>query len=357
MEIVFRHCCGLDVQKETIIASALTQGGGKVQKEVRTFRLSTPDLLLLHDWLADIGVTHVAMEGTAVHWKPVYHLLEGSFTLLLINMKPMKSVPGRRVGVEDCEWIADLLSYGLLKDNFVLPEPIRNLRDLLRYRKSLAEERIHEVNRLDKILESVNVPRTAGVISEAGFSRKAMLEGLFPRAAEEEVLSELAQGRLQDKLILLREVLQKSSFPAHQRFMLEQVLIHLDFLNDAFGQVSQEVQNRIAPFLEEAEPLKGEPEFEPRVLEGMDKRLLVICANCKKVRDSQEGWTPIENYLRENFATQFSHTVCPDCGKMLYPDLHEEEEEPSSSSPPSHERGPTTNPPRAGGDWEQRRAE
>ncbi|MCX5907185.1 MAG: transposase [Deltaproteobacteria bacterium] len=349
MEIVFRNCCGLDIQKETVIACALIQAGGKVRKEVRTFRLSTTDLLLLHDWLAEIGVTHVAMEGTAIHWKPVYHFLEGSSTVILTHMKPMKSVPGRRAGVEDCEWMADVLSYGLLKDDFILPAPIRDLRDLFWYRKSLGEERMHEVNRLDKILESVNLPVPPGVFRDAaGFSKKAVLEALLAKTVPEEVLAELAKGEMRDKLPLLREALQRSPFPGHQRFMLEQVLIHSDFLNEAYGQVSQEVQNRLAPLLEEVEPLKRAGEVEPRAPE-LDKRLLVICANCKKIRDAQDSWTSIETYLREHFATQFSHTVCPDCGKMLYPDIPEDGEEESDSPPPSNEKSRRVDNRPAGG--------
>ncbi len=336
MEVFFKRCCALDVHKETIVACVLIQGGSKVQKEVRTFRMLTADLLALHDWLLSCGVTHVALEGTGLYWKPILYLLEGSFTVWLVNAIALKSVPGRRGDVEDSEWLADLLCYGLLREGFIAPEPKRELRDLLRYRKSLGEERLGEGTRLQKILETANLKLAPGVIDGAGFSVRAVLEALFSGTTDAEVLEELAHRRLRDQLPLLQEALQRSPFPAHHRFMLEQILTHLDFLNEAFGQVSQEVQNQIAPILEAAQLMRVEPGAEPRPIEvPLKGGLLVICANCKKVRDAGEGWLPIENYLKENFAVQFSHTVCPDCGKVLYPDIFEEEKEEPKPKPPN----------------------
>jgi len=328
MEVFFKRCAALDVHKETLVACVLIQGGGKVQKEVRTFRMLTSDLLALHDWLLSCGVTHVALEGTGAYWKPVLYLLEGTFTVWLVNALHFKSVPGRRGDIEDCEWLADLLSYGLLRESFIPPEPSRELRDLLRYRKSLGEERTGEWVRIQRIVEAANRKLPPGVPDGMGDSLRAALEALFSGVLEPAEIEPLARGRIRDQLALLREALQRSPFPAHHRFMLEQVLLHLDFLNEAFEQVSQEVQKQIAPFLEEVQLLKARPEAAARLVETPPKgRLLVICANCKRIRDAGETWSPIENYLKENFATQFSHTVCPDCGKVLYPDIFEESKE------------------------------
>ena len=191
-----------------------------------------------------------------------------------------------------------------------------------------------EVNRLEKILESANLPRPTGLISEAGFSRKAALEVLLPKAAEE-LLTHLAKEGLREKLPLLRGALKQSSWPAHQQFMLEQVIIHLDYLNEACGQVNCEVQNRAASLLEDDESLKWETEVKTW---AADKRLLVICANCKNIRDLRRRWNPIENFLHEKFAIQFSHTICPDCGKTLYPDIFKGEEEESDFPQPKMTR-------------------
>ncbi|MCX5907183.1 MAG: transposase [Deltaproteobacteria bacterium] len=268
MEVVFRRCCGLDIQKERGMACVLIQEASRVQKEVRTFRLMTADFLLLHDWLSACGVTHVAMGGPGIYWRPLFHLLGGSFTALWLNTPYLKSVAGHREDIEDCEWMANLLSSGSLKESFVSPEPVPVLHDLLRYRKSLEEERVREVDRLGKIMKSANRKLSAAGIPGLWSSKKALLEALFSKTAAAKVVTELAEGPLRDKVPLLRKVLLQSPFPADQRFMLEQVLIHLDFLNEAFGQVGQEVQNRIDPFLEETELLKGGPEVGRRAFEA-----------------------------------------------------------------------------------------
>jgi transposase len=154
MEVVHERCCGLDVHKKTVVACLLTPGrGGQPTREVRTFSTMTRELLALSDWLRDGGCTHAAMESTGPYWKPVYNLLEGSFTRLVVNAQHMKAVPGRKTDVKDAEWIADLLRHGLLRPSFIPSRPERDLRELTRYRTSLLQERAAEVNRLQKVLE------------------------------------------------------------------------------------------------------------------------------------------------------------------------------------------------------------
>lgn len=268
MEIVYSRCCGLDVHKETVVACLLIREGGKVRREVRTFRAMTSDLLTLHDWLMAHEVTHVAMESTGVYWKPVFNLLEGSFTVLLVNAAHIKAVPGRKTDVKDCEWITDLLSHGLLKGSFIPPEPIRDLRDLTRYRKSLTDERAREVNRLQKLLESANIKLSSVASDVMGVSGRRMLEFLLEGKTDPETLADLARGKLRKKLPLLREALH-GRFRPHHRFLLEQILSHIDFLDEAIESVSKEVENRIAPFLKEIELLKTMTGVKQRVAENM----------------------------------------------------------------------------------------
>jgi hypothetical protein len=125
MEVIYKRCCGLDVHKDTVVACLMIREGGKVHKEVRTFLTMTVDLVVLHDWLKAHEVTHVAMESTGIYWRPVFNLLEEDFTVLLVNAAHIKTVPGRKTDVKDCEWIADLLSHGLLRGSFIPPEPIQ----------------------------------------------------------------------------------------------------------------------------------------------------------------------------------------------------------------------------------------
>jgi len=266
MEVVYRRCSGLDVHKKSVVACVLIWEGGVVKKEVRSFGTMTEDLLLLHDWLSAHGVSHVAMESTGAYWKPVFNVLEGSFTVLLVNATHIKAVPGRKTDVKDCEWIAELLCHGLLKGSFIPPEPIRDLRDLTRYRKSLMDERVREVNRLHKLLESANVKLASVATDVMGVSGRAMLEALLLGSTDPEVLAELARGKLRKKLPLLRRAFH-GRFRAHHRFMLEQILSHMDFLDEAIEQISQEVKSRLSPFCEPIELLKTIPGVNQRVAE------------------------------------------------------------------------------------------
>ncbi|GFP21016.1 hypothetical protein HKBW3S06_00242 [Candidatus Hakubella thermalkaliphila] len=177
-------------------------------------------------------MTHVAMESTGIYWKPVFNLLEASFRVLLVNAAHIKAVPGRKTDVKDCEWIAELLSYGLLKASFIPPKPIRELRDLTRYRKSLIDERAREINRLHKLLESANIKLSSVAADVLGVSGRAILEALLSGSTDPEALASLARGRLREKLPELREALE-GRFGAHHRFMLEQILSHLDFLEQS----------------------------------------------------------------------------------------------------------------------------
>ena len=162
MERQLERCCGLDVHKETI-AACVRLGGrtGKAEQHVQTFGTTVGELLVLRDWLAAHGVTHVAMESTGVYWKPVFYALESDFTCLLVNAAHIKQVPGRKTDVKDCVWIAQLLEHGLLRGSFVPPAPIRDLRDLTRYRKALIHDRTRVANRLHKALEKAGISRVA----------------------------------------------------------------------------------------------------------------------------------------------------------------------------------------------------
>ena len=142
MQVVYQRCAGLDVHKKTVVVCAMiTEASGAVQKHVRTFLTMTADLLALDEWLQSMQVTHIAIESTGVYWHPIYNLLEQERTVILVNPQHMKAIPGRKTDVKDAEWLADLLRHGLLKASFIPPQPIRELRELTRYRKTLVQER------------------------------------------------------------------------------------------------------------------------------------------------------------------------------------------------------------------------
>ena len=177
METLYLRCCGLNVHKASLTACVRLQGDrGKLEKYVRRFSTMTADLRALAAWLIELRVTHVAMESTGVYWKPVWNILEGNFTLILANAQHVKNVPSRKTDQKDAEWLAELLQHGLLPSSFVPPWLIRDVRDLMRVRASLAQESSRLASRIQKVLEDANI-KLATVASETlGKSGTAMLE-------------------------------------------------------------------------------------------------------------------------------------------------------------------------------------
>src|SRR5579863_9337150 len=201
MQVLYDHCCGLDVHKKTVVACVmLTAATGKVFQEGRTFATTTAGLLALADWLTHQQVTHVAMESTGVFWRPVFNILEGSLEVILVNAQHMKAVPGHKTDIKDSEWLADLLRHGLLKASFIPPKPIRDLRDLVRYRKTLVQQRADEINRLQKVLETANIKLTSVASDVMGKSGRDMVEALLAGVSDADTLAELARGHLRAKL-------------------------------------------------------------------------------------------------------------------------------------------------------------
>lgn len=259
MEVLYASCAGLDIHKQTVVACRVTPDpAGQPQKAIRTFGTLTDDLLALGDWLAEAGCTHVAMEATGVYWKPLYNLLEDRFTLLLVNARHIKTVPGRKTDVRDCEWIADLLRHGLLRASFVPARPERELRELTRYRTSLVQERAREVSRIQKTLEGANVKLSSVAADVLGTSGRAMLEALVAGTTDAAALADLAQGKLREKRAALERALT-GRVGAHQRFLLAEQLIHLDDLAAQIARLSAEIAERLRPFAQELERLDAIP--------------------------------------------------------------------------------------------------
>jgi transposase len=247
---VLTHCAGLDVHQATVVATVRVPGpDGNRHMGTQTFGTMTPDLLALRDWLQAYGVTHVAMESTGVYWRPIYYVLEDGFTLLLINMQHLKHVPGRKTDVKDSEWLAQLLECGLLQSSLVPPPPIRDLRDLTRYRKHQIAERTQEINRLHRILQDAGV-KLASVVSDLmGVSGRAMLQALVAGTTDPDVVADLARGRLRQKLPLLRQALH-GRFRPHHALLVGQMLTKIEFLEEAVATLTTEIDARLAPFAE-----------------------------------------------------------------------------------------------------------
>ncbi len=269
MDSIYRCCCGLDVHKDTVAACLRKIGDdGKTHIEKRTYSTMTKGLLALSDWMTSEGVTHVAMESTGVYWKPIWNILEGGFTVLLVNARHIKQVPGRKTDMKDCEWIAQLLQHGLLTSSFVPPTPIRELRDLTRHRVKVIGEQATVANRIQKMLEDANI-KLASVASDVmGVSGRAMLKAIISGQEDPKVLADLAKRRLRGKIPQLKIALE-GRVTEHHRFMLETLLDQWEYLESLVKRLDGRIEDIMRPFEESVELLKGIPGVEQRTAENL----------------------------------------------------------------------------------------
>jgi transposase len=267
MDTLHRCCAGLDVHKKTVVACIRRAGpAGEVDRQVRTFGTMTAELLELADWLATAGVTHVAMEATGVYWKPVWHLLEGRFELLLANAQHIKRVPGRKTDVQDAEWIAQLLQHGLLAGGFVPPEPIRALRDLTRQRTQLIRDRAAVVNRIQAVLEDADIKLGDVATDVLGASGRAILDALVAGSADPVALAEHARGSLRRKRPRLRQALE-GRVTEHHRFLLGALLDQVRQLEGLIARYGARIEEVMAPFAQAARRLATIPGVGRRAAE------------------------------------------------------------------------------------------
>lgn len=246
MQVVYPRCCGLDVHQKSVTACVmLTDEAGQGTSEVRTYGTMTIELLQLADWLTSKGVTHVAMESTGVYWRPVFNILEGQQEVILVNAQHMKAVPGRKTDVKDSQWLADLLRHGLLKASFIPPAPIRDLRELTRYRATLVQRHAAEINRLHKILESANIKLGAVISKLLGVSGRAMLDAIVGGEQDPLRLAELARGPMRGKMRQLRRALAGRIKP-HHVLLIEEILTQIDGIEASITRLDEEIARQLA---------------------------------------------------------------------------------------------------------------
>jgi len=250
MEVVAPRCAGLDVHRSVIVACALlSEGGGRVRKLGGEFVTTRAGLERLLAWLQDLGVTHVGMESTGVYWMPVYAVLEqaGGFTLIVVNAQHAKAVKGRKTDVKDAQWLAELVRHGLVRGSFVPPRPIRELRDLTRYRRTLVENQGSERRRLIKLLEMADI-KLAGVISDIfGVSGRAILRALITGGQTAVEMSKLARGSLRKKRGQLIDALA-GALAEHQRQILALQLARVEADEADLAALDQTIAERLAPY-------------------------------------------------------------------------------------------------------------
>lgn len=263
MEVIIDHACGMDVHKDSITACIMTPKG----KEIRTFPTKTVFLLQLIDWIKEHGCTHVAMESTGVYWKPIVNILEAeNIEFLVVNAQHMKAVPGRKTDVKDAEWIAKLLRHGLLKASFIPNRIQRELRELVRYRRSMIEERARQHNRIQKVLEGANIKLGSVVSDIMGVSARDMLRAIADGEDDPEKLASFARRTMKKKKDELELALRGYINP-HQRLMIKTILTHIDFLSDQIDMLDQEITNRYTSDRQDIERLDSIPGIATRMAE------------------------------------------------------------------------------------------
>src|SRR3954469_2700669 len=254
MEVIIERCAGLDVGKDEVVGCVRTpaaSGRGR-SSELRTFLTFTSGLEQLADWLTANGVTEVVMEATGPYWKPIWYVLEErEFHLRLVNARHVKMVPGRKTDLADAAWLAQLLEHGLLAGSFVPPAPIRELRDLTRYRKRLIQTHTAECQRVQKVLEDAGIRLDSVASDVLGVSGRAMLGALVAGERDPDALAELAKGKLRQKISMLRHAL-RGRFGDHHALLIGLCLEHTAHLEAAIARLDERVDTLLANHTGEA---------------------------------------------------------------------------------------------------------
>lgn len=218
-EQVIERGCGIDIHKMVLVA---TIRGIGIKEETRSFNGFTESIEELRDWLKETQITHVAMESTGVYWKPVYNILESDFEILLVNARHIKNVPGQKTDKKDSKWITKLLLSGLLKGSFIPPKPIRELRDLTRYKRKVIEQISSEKNRIHKLLEDANIKLSSVVSNLSGATATKIIDAMIRGEENIEELLKYRHGKMQSSIEDLASSL-KGNLTDHHRFMLQTV--------------------------------------------------------------------------------------------------------------------------------------
>jgi transposase len=268
MDVVYARCCGIDVHQASLAVCVSIKEGGQSEKHQLRCGTTTAELLRLSDWLHEQGVTHVAMEATGVYWKPVWHVLEGQFELLLANPTQVKALRGRKTDLRDGERIADFLQHGLLQGSFVPPRPIQQLRDLTRSRTTLIQEQVRINNRILKVLEDANIKLKTVMSDVMGVSGREMLRAMIQGKTDPAELAELARGRLRGKIPLLQQAAQ-GNLNEHHRFLLEQWVAIWDELEARIGKFDERIEEQMRPFEPVAQAWRSLPGIDRRTAQTM----------------------------------------------------------------------------------------
>jgi len=247
--------CGIDVHKEILTATIQGKDLPETYREYGTF---TNQLIELRDWLISNEVTHIAMESTGVYWKPVFNILEEYFSIILVNARHIKNVPGRKTDKKDSAWISKLLLSGLLQGSFIPPQDIRELRDLCRYKKKLTNQISAEKNRMQKIMEDANIKLSSVVSDVFGVSGTRILDAIMSGEEDVNKLAELCHVKLIGKIDLIKESLT-GRVTEHHRFMMQTIKKTIDGLEEIIRDVDKRIDKQTVSYSLDIELLQTIP--------------------------------------------------------------------------------------------------
>jgi transposase len=271
MDVIVERCAGLDVHRDSVVATVRVPGKGKSRRrraqETRTFATTIAQLEQLGDWLESFGVTLVGMEATGVYWKPVFYVLERRFECWLLNAQHLHNVPGRKSDVIDSRWCCELVELGLVRPSFVPPPEIRRLRDLTRLRATEVQERSRSIQRLEKVLQDAGIKLTSVASATYSVSARAMLEALLGGVTDPVALAELAKGRLRTKIPQLEEALASRFDVAHHGVLVAGLLAHIDALDQAVATLEARIGIATRPYADLIELLCTIPGVGVRLAE------------------------------------------------------------------------------------------
>ncbi|HQP39191.1 MAG TPA: IS110 family transposase [Polyangiaceae bacterium] len=258
MDLLHARCAGLDVHKDLIVGCIRVQEGRQATTTLMRFGATTRELLKLSEWLHAAGCTHVAMEATGVYWKPVWHILEDSFALVLANAGHIKGVPGRKSDVNDAAWIADLLAHGLIRGSMVPPQPVQEIRELTRERLGFVREVTRHTQRVQKVLEDCNVKLSSVLSDTMGLTGRKILRAIVKGQKDPERLADLAHGGVKASREELVESL-RGRYTPHNRFLLEQHLKAIEDSEKIISVIERRIGKAIEPFRDAIERLSTIP--------------------------------------------------------------------------------------------------
>jgi len=240
-EQVVERGCGIDVHKSVIVA---TIRGTGIKETTRTFSGFTESIEEMRDWLKDEKITHIAMESTGVYWKPVFNILEADFEIILVNARHIKNVPGRKTDKKDSKWIAKLLLSGLLKGSFIPKKPIRELRDLTRYKRKIVGQIASEKNRIQRILEDANIKLSCVVSDMSGATATKIINAMIDGEDDIKELVKFRHGKMQSTVEDLAASL-KGHLTAHHKFMLNIIKKSIEEKERTITELDKQIESHL----------------------------------------------------------------------------------------------------------------